>query len=59
MWLDPQNSGAYFIEGGSLDNILIEEDSLTLIKNEVIDGASLEINERSDAVLGLLETEGM
>lgn len=59
MWLDPQNSGAYFIKGGSLDNILIEDDSLTLIKNEVIDSASWEINERSDAALELLETEGM
>lgn len=59
MWLNPQKSGAYFMKSGSLDNILTEGDSLTLIKNEVIDGASLEINERSDIALELLETEDM
>lgn len=59
MWLDPQKSGAYFIKSGSLDNILIEADSLILIKNEAIDGASLEINERCDIALELLEMEDM
>lgn len=59
MWLNPQKSGAYFMKSGGLDNILTEGDSLTLIKNEVIDGASLEINERSDIALELLETEDM
>ena len=56
MWLEPQKSGAYFIQNGSLTNILVEEDGLTLIKNEVIDGASAEINNRSDIALELLET---
>lgn len=56
MWLEPQKSGAYFIQNGSLDNILAKEDDLTLIKNEVIDGASAEINNRSDIALELLET---
>ena len=54
--LEPQKSGAYFIQNGSLTNILVEEDGLTLIKNEVIDGASAEINNRSDIALELLET---
>ena len=57
MWLDPQQSGAYFIKDGSLENILIDEDSLVLIQNEVIDGASLKINEYSDIALESLETE--
>ena len=57
MWLDPQQSGAYFIKEGSLENILIDEDSLVLIQNEVIDGASLKINEYSDIALESLETE--
>ena len=56
MRLEPQKSGAYFIQNGSLDNILAKEDDLTLIKNEVIDGASAEINNRSDIALELLET---
>lgn len=56
MWLEPQKSGAYFIQNGSLDNILAREDGLTLIKSEVIDGASAEINSRSDIALELLET---
>ena len=37
--------------------ILIDEDSLVLIQNEVIDGASLKINEYSDIALESLETE--
>lgn len=57
MWLKPQDSGAYFIQNGSLDNILVNEDGLTLIENEVVDGASAEINNRSDIALELLETE--
>ena len=57
MWLNPQKTGAYFIRNGSLDDILEAEDGLTLIKNEVIDGASAEINARADMALELLETE--
>lgn len=57
MWLDPQKCGAYFIQSGKLANILTGEDSLVLIKNEVIDNASLEINRFSDIALGFLDME--
>ena len=35
-----------------------DEDGLRLIKNELIDGASSEINDMSDYLLGFLYAEG-
>ncbi len=50
-WIDPTCAAAYFIQKGYMTNILTNEDDLTLVQNEKIDGASGSINALSDLVL--------
>lgn len=51
-WLDAERSNAYYIHDGKLETAVNEDDGLKLIKNELIDGASTEINALSDFLLG-------
>lgn len=50
-WLDHQSTKAYFVEKGKVENAISTEDGLVLIKNELIDGASNDINEMMDFIL--------
>ena len=43
---------------GKLTDGISDEDGLRLIRNELIDGASSEINDMSDYLLGFLYAEG-
>lgn len=52
-WLKAQGTSAYFIADGSMSTALNEESGLRLIRNELIDGASAEINSKFDALLNL------
>ena len=56
-WLDAEKSNAYYIHDGKLETAMNEDDGLKLIKNELIDGASTEINALSDFLLGFLFSE--
>jgi len=60
-WLDPEDTSAYFICNGYLENAISEEEGIVLIQNERIDGAAKNINQISDLVLEQLweaETDG-
>ena len=57
-WLDAKKSNAYYIHNGKLEPAVNEDDGLKLIKNELIDGASTEINALSDFLLGFLFSVG-
>lgn len=56
-WLDAGKTNAYYIHDGVLETATNEDDGLKLIKNELIDGASAEINALSDFLLGFLFSE--
>ena len=56
-WLDAKKSTACYIRNGILETAINEDDGLKLIKNELIDGASTEINELSDFLLGFFFSE--
>ena len=56
-WLDAEKANAYYIHDGKLEVAINEDDGLKLIKNELIDGASTEINGLSDFLLGFLFSE--
>jgi hypothetical protein len=56
-WLDPNVVGAYHIHDGTMTSALDQNDSLTLIDNSLIDGASHDINEISDTLLELFYSE--
>ena len=58
LWLKAENTNASYIRNGELANGISDEDNLRLIKNELIDGASVEINDISDYLLGFLYSEG-
>lgn len=58
LWLKAENTNACYIRDGKLTNGISTEDNLRLIKNELIDGASTEINAMSDYLLGFLYAEG-
>ena len=58
LWLEAENVNACYIRDGELTNGISDEDNLRLIKNELIDGASTEINDMSDYLLGFLYAEG-
>ena len=58
LWLNAENTNACYIRNGGLTNGISDEDNLQLIKNELIDGASTEINDMSDYLLGFLYAEG-
>ena len=42
---------ASYIRGGSIEDALDQDDELTLIKNELIDQASVDINNMSDFII--------
>lgn len=50
-WITPTDFSAYFISGGCAENAVSNEENLMLIKNELIDGASIQINEIADDLL--------
>lgn len=50
-WIDPKSFAAYYICNGGMECATNAEDNLTLIRNELIDDASLEINEMIDFIL--------
>ena len=58
LWLEAENVNACYIRDGELTNGISNEDNLRLIKNELIDGASSEINDMSDYLLVFLYAEG-
>ena len=58
LWLKAKNTNACYIRNGGLTNGISDEDNLRLIKNELIDGASAEINDMSDYLLGFLYAQG-
>ena len=53
-WISPNSSKAYYIEKGTIHPALCSDDNITLIQNELIDGASTVINEQSDFLLTYL-----
>ena len=53
-WISPNSSNAYYIEKGTIHPALCSDDEITLIQNELIDGASTVINEQSDFLLTYL-----
>lgn len=54
-WLEPSNVSAYHVHGGKMDNALGHGDGLTLIDNSLIDGASRNINNKVDEIIGLID----
>lgn len=58
LWLKAGNVNAHYISDGKLTDGISDEDGLRLIRNELIDGASSEINDMSDYLLGFLYAEG-
>ena len=56
-WLDADKTNASYIHDGKLETAINEEDGLKLVKNELIDGASDEINELSNHLLDLFLSE--
>ena len=56
-WIDSKKANAYYICNGFMDSAIDEEDGLKLVKNELIDSASSDINEMSDFLLEFLFTE--
>lgn len=58
IWIEAKTASAYYIHDGVMDSAVNEEDGLKLIKNELIDGASNEINERTDFLLEFFFEEG-
>lgn len=57
-WLSPQQTAAGYIHGGNLDDALDSTDSIVLIRNELIDGASSRINELTDFILDTMDDQG-
>lgn len=53
-WLSPATTDAYFVNGGSMDDAKTDVDGVRMIKNELIDGVSEDINAVSDLLLGKL-----
>lgn len=56
-WLSPQTVSAFFVSEGSLSSAVDESDNIVLIRNELIDGASQRINEKSDSIIDLMYSQ--
>ena len=56
-WISPSIAAAYHVHDGILENAMDTEDDLILIDNSLIDGASRRINEISDNIIELLDSE--
>ena len=52
-WISPKALSAFFVAEGCLSPAVDENDSITLIKNELIDGASQRINSISDSIIDI------
>lgn len=56
-WLCSDDISAYHVRDGRMQNALDNEDNLVLINNSLIDGASRKINEISDKIIALLNSD--
>ena len=56
-WLKPKTTSAFFVSKGTLSPADEEIDNLVLIQNELIDSASQRINEKTDALIGLVYSQ--
>lgn len=56
-WIKPNIAAAYYVHDGKMEDAMDAEDNLTLIDNSLIDGASRRINEISDGLIELLDSE--
>lgn len=56
-WLNPELAAAYYVHDGGMDQALDREDGMTLIRNSLIDGASHSINQKTDAIIELIDGE--
>lgn len=56
-WIDTKNLAAYFIHDGKMDDAVVSEEGITLIANDVIEGASTHINDNTDRILTCLYAE--
>jgi len=54
MWLDPDRTKAFHVRNGRIENALADDGT---IKNELIDGASIDINEACDTLIDLIYGE--
>ncbi|MBR0282612.1 MAG: ATP-binding protein [Oscillibacter sp.] len=53
-WLSPGRTDAYFVSGGGMENAVTDADGVRMIRNELIDAVSEDINAVSDLFLGKL-----
>ncbi len=53
-WLSPAHTDAYFVSGGAIHDAKTDVDGVKMIKNELIDAVSEEMNAVSDLFLGKL-----
>lgn len=58
MWISKENLHAYYMHKGELISAEDTTDNMKLIKNEMIDGASDDINKKTDELLELLYESG-
>ena len=56
-WLYPGDVSAYHVHGGQIHNALDNDDNLVLIDNSLIDGASKQINDISDMIIDLFDSD--
>lgn len=56
-WINPAHAAAYYVHDGEIKDAIDHEDGLTLINNSLIDGASRKINQISDNMMELLDSE--
>ena len=56
-WIDVKDLSAYFIHDGKMDGAVASEEGITLIVNDVIEGASTHINDNTDKILTCLYAE--
>lgn len=55
-WLCPSDVSAYHVHGGQMQDALDNDDNLVLINNSLIDGASKQINDISDKIIALFDS---
>ena len=56
-WLSPETTSARFIQGGKMLSAMTKDEECSLIQNERIDGASININKLTDLVLEQIGSE--
>lgn len=50
-WIDPKGFAAYYISNGGMESAISKDETMALIRNELIDDASLQINDIIDYIL--------